>query len=127
MSAALDRNIRFMTDPDARGVLIRAFEFGADDVPTVELDSFSIPKDILAYCDQLITWLLRFREAHAYLNDDWMPVLRPRMGIAEFSSFLGGEVKIRRQHELPHPSSQRYLRLAVSPAGPRTAPLRGAS
>ncbi len=93
MSAALDRNIRFMTDPDARGVLIRAFEFGADDVPTVELDSFSIPKDILAYCDQLITWLLRFREAHAYLNDDWMPVLRPRIGIAEFSSFLGGEVK----------------------------------
>ena len=93
MSAALDRNIRFMTDPDARGVLIRAFEFGAEDIQLPGLYNFSLPGDIRAYCDQLIMWLLRFREARAFLNDDWIPLLKPRLGIAEFSCFLGGEVK----------------------------------
>ena len=82
MSAALDRNIRFMTDPDARGVLIRAFEFGAEDIQLPELDNFSLPGDIRAYCDQLIMWFLRFREARAFLNDDWIPLLKPRLGRA---------------------------------------------
>ena len=91
---ALERNVRFMENREARGVLIRCTDFGPLDLPAADpLERFRFPGEIRRFCDQVIERHLRFAERHAALDDDWLPALKPYLGIAEHSSFLGGEVR----------------------------------
>jgi hypothetical protein len=89
---AAERNAAFMLDPDAKGILIRCVSFG-EDLPAADpLESFDFPRQIREFCDQVIRRHLIFAEAHADLDDDWLPALKPYLGIAEHSCFLGGPV-----------------------------------
>ena len=90
---AMRRNADFITDPHKTGVLIRVTSFGPIELPESDpLEAFDLPREINRYCDQAIERYLRFREAHDRFDDDWIPALKPYLGIAEHSCFLGGEV-----------------------------------
>ena len=93
MEKAAERNAEFMKNPEEKGILVRCESFGIPDLPAVSpLESFDFPREIRKYCDQVILRHLRFAEAHAALDDDWLPALKPFLGIAEHSCFLGGTV-----------------------------------
>ena len=104
-SQAMRRNADFMSDPAKTGVLIRVTGFGAVDLPGVDaLESFDLPRGIPRYCDQIIERFLRFREAHDRFDDDWIPALKPYLGIAEHSCFLGGAVSYGGNTSYHHPA-----------------------
>ena len=93
LDRAVARNVSFMSDRTRTGALIRCVEFGASGLPEPEpLERFAFPGEIDRYCDQVIERHLRFAEAHTPLDDDWLPALKPFLGIAEHSCFLGGTV-----------------------------------
>ena len=78
--------------------------FGATGLPGVDaLETFDLPREIPRYCDQVIESHLRFREAHDRFDDDWIPALKPYLGIAEHSCFLGGDVTYGGNTSYHHP------------------------
>lgn len=93
LSRAVRRNVDFMTDRSKSGILVWCCNFGPVELPPVEpLEKFDFPKEIYKLCDQIIENGMRFTDAHAELDDDWLPAFKPRLGIAEHSCFLGGKV-----------------------------------
>ena len=93
LSRAVRRNVDFMTDRSKSGILVWCCNFGPVELPPVEpLETFDFPKEIYKLCDQIIENGMRFTDAHAELDDDWLPAFKPRLGIAEHSCFLGGKV-----------------------------------
>ena len=102
---SIQRNVRFMSDPGVRGALIRVNGFGAPDLPAVDaLETFDLGREIGRYCDQVLERYLRFREAHDQFDDDWIPALKPYLGIAEHTCFLGGEVSYGGNTSYHHPA-----------------------
>ncbi len=94
LEKALDRTVRFMEHTEEPGILIRCYSIGPVQLPRVApLESFQFPDQLHTYLDQTIERHLRFAEAHAALDDDWLPALKPFLGIAEHSSFLRGTVQ----------------------------------
>ncbi len=102
---AMRRNADFITDPHKTGVLIRVTGFGPIELPESDpLEAFDLPREINKYCDQAIERYLRFSEAHDRFDDDWIPALKPYLGIAEHSCFLGGEVTYGGNTSYHHPA-----------------------
>ena len=102
---AMKRNADFILDEKKTGILIRVTGFGPVDLPAVDpLESFDLPRQIDRYCDQIIERFLRFRDAHDRFDDDWIPCLKPYLGIAEHSCFLGGSVTYGGNTSYHHPA-----------------------
>ena len=102
---AMRRNAAFMRDPKQTGVLLRVTGFGPLALPEVRaLEAFDLPREIGRYCDEIIERYLRFREAHDRFDDDWIPALKPYLGIAEHSCFLGGSVTYGGNTSYHHPA-----------------------
>ena len=102
---AMLRNAAFIGDPGRTGVLVRVTGFGPLALPDVDaLETFDLPREIGRYCDQTIKRYLRFREAHDRFDDDWIPALKPYLGIAEHSCFLGGQVTYGGDTSYHHPA-----------------------
>jgi len=101
---SIERNARFMSDSSLTGVLIRAAEFGPVELPkATPLEQFDFPREIDRFCDETIERFLRFRDAHAGIDDDWIPCLKPYLGIAEHSCFMGGSVSYGGGTSYHHP------------------------
>ena len=102
---ATRHNVDFISDPQKTGVLIRVTGFGPVDLPAVDaLETFDLPRGINRYCDQIIEQFLRLYEAHERFDDDWIPALKPYLGIAEHSCFLGGTVTYGGNTSYHHPA-----------------------
>ena len=102
---AMRRNADFIRDKTKTGVLLRVTGFGPIALPAQDaLETFDLPREIGKYCDQIIERFLRFREAHDRFDDDWIPCLKPYLGIAEHSCFLGGTVTYGGNTSYHHPA-----------------------
>ena len=102
---AMQRNAEFIRDRSKKGVLIRVTGFGPAEMPQTDaLETFDLPREIGRYCDQIIERFLRFRDAHDRFDDDWIPCLKPYLGIAEHSCFLGGKVTYGGNTSYHHPA-----------------------
>ena len=111
ISRAVRRNIDFVKNADKPGALIVTGSFGKVELPEVRpLENYDLPKEITVFMDDLIEYCLRYHEAHADIDDDWLPALKPRLGIAEHSCFLGGEVTIGANTSYHHPAIDDILK-----------------
>lgn len=91
---ALKRTKAFMLNEKQKGILARCEAFDVKGtVPVPALETLSLPQDYKKYMDAVIHNFLRNLEAHTQTDDDYLPSLRPFLGIAEHSCFMGGEVK----------------------------------
>ena len=101
---AIQRNVEFMSDPNITGTMIRINGFGKLDLPEVDaVETLDLSKDMSRYCSQVLERFLRFRDAHDQFDDDWIPALKPYLGIAEHTCFLGGEVSYGGNTSYHHP------------------------
>ena len=104
MERALRRNVEFMSDPAKTGALIRVGGFGQVALPGIDaLETFDFPREITKFCDQTIANCLAYKEARKDIDDDWLPALKPYMGIAEHSCFMGGGVSYGGNTSYHHP------------------------
>ena len=91
---ALDRTKEITLNENRTGVLVRCNYFGHLDLPSVpSLETCQFPQDANRLMDAVIERHLRWFDAHRCLDDDYIPALKPFLGIAEHSCFMGGEVK----------------------------------
>ena len=105
ISRAVMRNREFILNTDKPGALVVTESFGKVELPGVKpLEAYDLPGGLTAYLDDLISYYAHFYEAHAELDDDWLPALKPRLGIAEHSCFLGGDVTIGANTSYHHPA-----------------------
>lgn len=105
ISRSIRRNVDFVNHTDRPGALVVTAGFGRVELPAVRpLEDYDLPRELNIYMDDLIARTLRYREAHAELDDDWLPTIAPRLGIAEHSCFLGGEVTIGANTSYHHPA-----------------------
>lgn len=93
LQRALKRVKEFTLNEEKRGVLVRCARFGGpESLPVPALETLSFPRDMKVRMDAVIANFARSWEAHSALDDDDLPSLKPFLGIAEHSCFLGGEV-----------------------------------
>ncbi len=94
LDQAIKRTKELTLDEHRRGILIRCTGFGPLELPKVPpLESCVFPRDTSSYMDAVIASHVKWFEAHQVLDDDYIPALKPFLGIAEHSCFLGGEVR----------------------------------
>ena len=79
--------------PDTPFLQIRCESFGPAALPPVPpLEECVFPRDMKKRMDAVIERHLRLRDARAAIKDDSIDCLKPFLGIAEHSCFLGGKV-----------------------------------
>ena len=94
LSNAIRRTKELTLNEDRKGILIRCVGFGPVELPKVPpLESCVFPRDTQSYMDAVIARHMKWFEAHEALDDDYIPALKPFLGIAEHSCFMGGEVR----------------------------------
>ena len=71
--------------------------------PRTPFPRWRFPQDLRAYLDDQIAFLLETWERKRSLDDDAVPSLYPRFGIAEHSAFVGGEVEFGADTSYAHP------------------------
>lgn len=93
---AIRRSVDFTLNEQKKGALIRVVEFGpirGKDIPVPTLESYDFSHDVKPFMDAVIQNYMRWFETHEELDDDMIPSLKPFLGIAEHSCFLGGDVQ----------------------------------
>ena len=94
LSNAIRRTKELTLNEDRKGILVRCIGFGPVESPKVPpLENCVFPRDTRSYMDAVISRHMRWFEAHEALDDDYIPALKPFLGIAEHSCFMGGEVR----------------------------------
>jgi hypothetical protein len=71
--------------------------------PRTPFTRWRFPADLRRYLDEQIALLLATWEHKRGLDDDAIPCLYPRFGIAEHSAFIGGEVEFSADTSYVHP------------------------
>jgi hypothetical protein len=71
--------------------------------PRTPFPRWHFPDDLHRYLDEQIALLLETWEGKRGLDDDAIPCLYPRFGIAEHSAFIGGEVEFSADTSYVHP------------------------
>jgi hypothetical protein len=71
--------------------------------PRTPFPRWRFPQDLRAYLDEQIAFLLETWANKRGLDDDAVPSLYPRFGIAEHSAFVGGEVEFSADTSYAHP------------------------
>lgn len=96
LEKAIRNSVDFTLNENKKGALVRCVGFGpvaGKTVPVPALESCDFPKDTARFMDAVIRNYLTWFEAHGELEDDLIPALKPFLGIAEHSCFLGGGVE----------------------------------
>ena len=93
ITRAAKRSAEFIRDPKKKGALVFAhFPLHAE-LPQVDpLSAFDFPREIKRFCDQNVENLARYHELRSVVDDDWLPVIQPYIGVAAHSCFMGGDV-----------------------------------
>ena len=88
----LARNIDF-ANSDKKGALIRITGISEIRIPNAKpLEDWEFPKQYKEYLDECIEHKKAYWQQRGDLKDDVIPDIKPYYGIAEHSSFIGGEV-----------------------------------
>lgn len=91
--AALRRNMAFITDETRNGILVRCGSYDISGLkPLPALEDADLSHGCREYMDTVIHNFMRACDAHEGIDDDWLPSMKPFLGIAEHSCFLGGDV-----------------------------------
>ena len=104
---------------DAQDVIARAADFYSSNIkgaaliqvtniaeintPPVKLNAWKFPQDLYKYLDNSIDRLVYYWSKRQTLEDDLIPALFPRFGMAEHSAFVGGEVDFSEETSWHHP------------------------
>ncbi len=108
----IDRARRFATN-GATGDALVTVNVRQGGGPTVKgLDEWSFPADMEAFLDATIAAFEHTWRGRADIQDDSIPALSPRYGIAEHSAFVAGEVDFSSMTSWPHPVISDYSELA---------------
>ncbi|MFA5341559.1 MAG: hypothetical protein WC332_07265 [Clostridia bacterium] len=97
-----------------RGTLIQVKDVSGIDVPRRGLDSFGLPDNMNTYLDYLVENQRIFWNTREQLQDDIIPSLTARYGIAEHSAFMGGEVSFTENTSWHHKHVEDYSNYTLS-------------
>ncbi len=93
LDAVLDRNAGFSDGAVKAGALLHIKSIGEIEPPLPKkLEDWHFPRDWRAYMAASVERFQRLWEARADVADDCIPYMAPYYGIAEHSSFVGGDV-----------------------------------
>jgi hypothetical protein len=100
-----ERIRRFLDGAPAGGALINIDLHGSGFPlpPRTPFPRWRFPQDLHRYLDEQVALLLETWEHKRGLDDDAVPSLYPRFGIAEHSAFIGGEVEFGADTSYAHP------------------------
>ena len=103
--ATLDRIRRFTTNGRTGDALLNLDLHGSGFPlpPRTPFPQWRFPEDLRRYLDEQIALLLETWAHKQGLDDDSIPCLYPRFGIAEHSAFIGGEVEFSADTSYVHP------------------------
>jgi hypothetical protein len=91
-----------------RGALIQIKDISGIDVPRRALDSFGLPLNMETYLDYIIENQRIFWKVREQVQDDIIPSVTARYGIAEHSAFMGGEVSFTENTSWHHKHVEDY-------------------
>jgi len=99
------RNCRFALNSRCGAALINIDLHGSGFPlsPRTPFPRWRFPQDLRSYLDDQISLLLATWEHKQGLDDDAIPCLYPRFGIAEHSAFIGGDVEFTGDTSYAHP------------------------
>lgn len=91
--AVLQRNVEFASQPEKKGALLHVTSIaGQKTFSAKHLEEWDLPKDYKSVLEDRIAACKLMWAQRPELEDDQLPTLKPFYGIAEHSSFIGGEV-----------------------------------
>ena len=113
LDEVIARAKRFCGDDGAGGALINIDLHGSGFplVPRTPLHRWSFPRDLRPFLDEQIAILEETWAKKEGVDDDAIPCLYPRFGIAEHSAFVGGEVEYGADTSYAHPCIREWADL----------------
>lgn len=99
---------------DGNGAIIQVKDVTGIPVPKRSLDSFGLPNNMETYLDFLIEKERAFWELREQVQDDIIPSVTARYGIAEHSAFMGGEVSFTENTSWHHQYVEDYSNYTLS-------------
>jgi|LSQX01.1.fsa_nt_gb hypothetical protein len=97
-----------------KGTLIQVKDVSGIQVPKRALDSFGLPDNMETYLDYVIDKDKAYWSVREQIQDDIIPSVTARYGIAEHSAFMGGDVSFTENTSWHHKHVEDYSNYTLS-------------